>query len=313
MKVILHIGTEKTGTSSIQEVLLQNKFELAKQGFFYLHMNGRNEYRDFPAYCMRKDRVDDYFRRLRVTNEKERGEFDKNFLSHYRQKIESIPESIHTVVISSEHFSSRLRSIDEVCRVRSLLEQDFNSVQVICYLRDQLAKICSGYSTRIKSGGCISFNEYFDNYINKNVRDEYDKNLALWEEVFGYNNINVKLFDRASFPKGSLLRGFFNILNESLFDQLNIPALRLNQALSHRGCDLMRRVNYLFPERIRGNPVIENAHGVFVKMIARFVRGGPVRLNAEQSQQISQRFGSSNERTRARYFPSRSELFGNEV
>ncbi len=31
MKVTLHIGIEKTGTSSIQELLLQNKYEMAKQ------------------------------------------------------------------------------------------------------------------------------------------------------------------------------------------------------------------------------------------------------------------------------------------
>jgi len=313
VKVVIHIGTEKTGTSSIQEFMLQNKRELAQQGFFYLHMDGRNEYRDFPAYCIGKGRDDAFFRRNRISNEKARKKFDEDFLSRYRQKIRSIPDSIHTVVISSEHFSSRLKSIDEVYRAKNLLEQDFSSVQVVCYLRDQTAKICSGYSTAVKSGGLLSFSEHLNRYINGISRDEYDQKLVLWEEAFGYENLDVRLFDHANFCGGSLLRDFSSVLEETLFDKLKAPARKRNEALSRRGCELMRRLNYLFPERIRGKPAVENARGFIIVMIALFVKGGPVRLTAEQVQQVNMRFGPSNERTRDRYFPDRTELFCNKV
>ncbi len=124
----MHVGTEKTGTSSIQESLLQNKNGLSKPGCFYLHMNGHNEYRDFSAYCIDESRIDNYFRRNRVAVRKSRESFDNDYLTCYRQKLESIPEHIHTVIISSEHLSSRLKSMEEIYRVKHLLEDDFSSV-----------------------------------------------------------------------------------------------------------------------------------------------------------------------------------------
>jgi hypothetical protein len=308
MKVILHIGTEKTGTSSIQEFLLQNKKELARQGFFYLHMRGRNEYRAFPAYCMNEGRVDDYFRHNGIVDKKERERFDRDFFTSYKQGIELIPEGIHTVIVSSEHFASRLKKIEEVSRAKKLIEQDFSSAQVVCYLRNQVAKVCSGYSTRIKTGGIDSFNEYFNLYIN-NSWDEYDKRLSPWSEVFGFENINVRLFDQSAFIGGTLLDDFCNTLSETLFEHLELPVERHNESLSRLGCEVMRRVNYLFPECIRGNSAIENHRVNIIRMIARFVKGDRVRLNAEQIQQISQRYGLANERTCDKYFPDRSHLF----
>ncbi len=104
-------------------------------------MDGRNEYRDISAYCMDKNRIDGYFRYSRITSEKARETFDDRFLSSFRENIESIPENVHTVVISSEHFSSRLKSVDELYRAKELLDQYFTSVQIICYLRDQAANL----------------------------------------------------------------------------------------------------------------------------------------------------------------------------
>ena len=314
MKVVIHIGTEKTGTSSIQAFLVQNKCELAKQGFFYLHTNGRNEYRDFPAYCLEQDQIDDYFRHNRVTDEKARKKFDEDFLSRYKQSIESIPESIHTVVISSEHFSSRLKSIEEVCRAKELLEQYFSSVQIICYLRDQVAKICSSYSTVVKSGQLVTFDEFFNSQIDlhKTRVNEYDRKLALWEKAFGVENIDVRIFTRANFAGGTLLSDFCSALDESLFDGLHALAQRQNEALSRRGCELMRRVNYLFPEPIRGKPAVKKARHFIISVIAKYVKGDPIRLTAEQVQQVDQRFGPSNARTCDRYFPNRTHLFETE-
>ncbi len=308
MRVILHIGMEKTGTSSIQEFLLQNKNGLSKLGYYYLHMNGRNEYRAFPAYCMDKSRSDEYFRRNRVTDRKARESFDNNYLACHRQKLESIPEHIHTVIISSEHLSSRLKSREEVCRVKQLMELDFSSVQIVCYLRDQVAKVCSGYSTRIKTGGFVLFNEHFTGYI-KGTCDDYDRKLALWEGVFGYENILVRLFDRSCFTGGTLLSDFFNILDETLFDKLDVPIKTRNVSLSRLGCEVMRRVNYLFPKRIRGIQFVEDFRASIIRVIIKFIKGDPVRLTAEQAEQIRQRFRSSNERVRDRYFPDRTSLF----
>lgn len=281
-------------------------------------MDGRNEYRDFPAYCMDYGKVDGYFRVSRVTDKKSRIAFDRNFLSLYRQKIESIPEGTHTVIISSEHFSSRMKSPSEISRAKELLLTDFSFVQVVCYLRKQTDKICSGYSTAIKSGSTLSFDEYFDRYVyrppptvssrDKFSRDEYDCKLLLWETALGHENMCVRLYDKSRLSGGILLSDFCGILDKTLFDSLNIPIDIQNEALSAAGCELMRRVNYLFPERFRRGRV-EGVRAFIMRKIAVLVQGAPVRLTIDQAQLIDQRYKESNARTCEMYFPDRSTLF----
>lgn len=315
MKAVLHIGTEKTGTSSIQDFLLKNSDALVERNVCYLHMDGRNEYRDFSAYCMQKSRVDGYFRRNRITSEKAREDFDSRFLSSFRQNFESVPGHVHTVVMSSEHFSSRLTSVDEVYRAKEVLDQYFSSVQIVCYLRDQSKKICSGYSTFIKAGGRERFNDYFSRNVEgqKRPRSDYDHKIGLWEKVFGLESIKVRVFDRAEFPEGSLLNDFCNILDESLFDFLSAPIQHKNEALSKRGCELLRRINYLFPESIRGTSSVERARNYLIDRISQHTRGEPVSLTSDQLRLIKQRYGPSNERAREKYFPDLPYLFWSQV
>ena len=128
----------------------------------------------------------------------------------------------------------------------------------------------------------------------------------------GAENIDVRIFTRANIADGTLLSDFCSALYESLFDGLHAPAQQWNEALSRRGCELMRRVNYLFPEPIRGKPAVEKARRFIIRVIAKYVKGDPIRLTAEQVQQVDQRFGPSNARTCARYFPNRTHLFETE-
>ena len=129
---------------------------------------------------------------------------------------------------------------------------------------------------------------------------------------FWRRNIDVRIFTRANFAGGTLLSDFCSALDESLFDGLHAPAQQWNKALSRRGCELMRRVNYLFPEPIRGKPGVENARRFIISVIAKYVKGDPIRLTAEQVQHVDQRFGPSNARTCDRYFPNRTHLFETE-
>ncbi|MCP4277924.1 MAG: hypothetical protein GY779_16385 [Gammaproteobacteria bacterium] len=54
---------------------------------------------------------------------------------------------------------------------------------------------------------------------------------------------------------------------------------------------------------------MEDFRASIISVIATFIKGDPIRLTAEQAEQIRQRFRSSNERVRDRYFPDRTSLF----
>lgn len=310
MKFIVHIGTEKTGSSSIQQFMHMNKSTLAELGFLYVYNPGRIDYRDISAFCMNQGRVDDYLGRKRVITSSQRAEFDKNFLSDFHRQMGAATEHIHTVIISSEHFSSRLHDLEEIERLKLLLSEYASQVKIVCYIRDQTGKICSQYSTRIKGGGKVKFGDFFAAYLHKqDCRDLYDSKFESWGEVFGRENLNVRLFDKSYFNGGTLLSDFARQLSGGIDEDLIIPPKYKNQALSSRGCEWLRRLNYLFPKRVRGYAVVEGFRRCLINTVALLAKGEGLQLNSEQKVLVAQKFGQSNARTCAKYFPDRDRLF----
>ena len=57
MKLVLHIGTEKTGSTSIQAFLMKNRGAFLKEGFFYrfstLPPYGTGNQRYFPFFDLK--------------------------------------------------------------------------------------------------------------------------------------------------------------------------------------------------------------------------------------------------------------------
>ena len=309
MKAVLHIGTEKTGTSSIQEFLFQNKAGLEQQGYYYLHMKGTNEYRDLPAYCMRKGKYDRYFRLKGVIDNSSRSDFDVNFLMDFRVALSAVPENAHTVIISSEHLSSRLNSNDEVMRVKELLANTFSSFVIICYLRDQSHKLASSYSTKIKSGGSESFTDYFINYLNRG-RDYYDDSLDAWEKIFGLSNIKIRVFDKSLFVGGSLISDFCYLLASGLVEKLHVPLKHENQSLSRVGCEIMRHINFLFFYFSKRYRWLENIRLGIVVFISVLFKGKSITLTDGQRLIVKNKYETSNDRVCRKYFNDREDLFG---
>jgi hypothetical protein len=308
MKILLHIGGIKTGTSSIQECLLQNKHVMAKKGYFYLHMNGRNEYRDLPAYCSRQDKYDHYFESISVNNSLTREKFDENFLAVFQHKMESIPPNTHTVIISSEHLSFQLQHQDEVDRVKQLLTTYSQSIEICYYIREQSDMVVSAYSTRIKTGYAPTFDEFFQMYI-ANPANDYDLILKLWERAFGQRNVILRLYDNNELIGSDVIKDFLHHLDENLYSNLNTTMPQHNRSLSRTGVFFSRLINKLIPNSSK-KKYVRNLNRAFLEIISKYVGGQKVKPEQHHIDKIREEFASSNERVRARYFSGRKALFG---
>lgn len=307
MRIFLHIGGAKTGTSTIQESLLQNKKKLADLGYSYLHMDGRNEYRDLPAYCMNQDRVDNYFKINLINNAEQRRVFDESFLVDFHEKMQSLPDKTHTVIISSEHLSARLRTVEEIARLKALLSDYASEIRVCYYIREQADKIASAYSTRIKTGGTLSFDEYFAS-VEDGKDIDYEQILRKWEAVFGQGNIQLRIFDRREFHGGDLLKDFFYLLHGSEMKSLDTQVTTQNTSLSSAGIIIARWVNKVIPA-FRPNRGVSKLNRALINLISSYVKGQPVRLTIEQRLNVVNKYASRNELVRKRYFPDRQQLF----
>lgn len=309
MKIFLHIGGVKTGTSSIQESLLQNKDLLLEQGIYYLHMKGRNEYRDLPAYCSNQGYYDHHFEINYVNNAEARQAFDKNFLATFDSKMKNIPANIHTVVLSSEHLSFQLHHQEEVERLKLLLADYSKDIEVCYYIREQVGMVSSAYSTRIKTGYTLSFEQFCEMYM-ANPANDYNAILQLWEHAFGQDKIKLRLYEQSEFINADLLEDFYHCIERGLAHHLNINIPQHNRSLSRLGIVFARFVNNLIPV-FNHKKGVSNVNRALIKLITEHVGGKSIKPSPKQKDTIKKYFAPGNELVRKRYFPEREELFRN--
>ncbi|MHB8788692.1 MAG: sulfotransferase domain-containing protein [Desulfobulbaceae bacterium] len=309
MKVIFHIGTEKTGTSSIQTFLNKNRSVLKQHGYYFLWSTGEKNSRHLPAVCLRDDRPDDFLRTLLIDTLEKRKEYKQRVVGKLREEIKSLPAGIHTIIASSEHFHSRISFEDEVQNLKSLFMEFTDDFKIICYLREQVDTAISLFTTSLFYGGkpglehfvesiCTEENDYFNYY----------RFIKKWEKVFLKDNISLRIFSRDDFVDGNLLEDFLCQIGAhdiSDFDR-NIP--RENESLNHLGQCLARAVNRHVPYFIEGvgvNPFNRR----LIEHISEKTRGKGICLSEKTYLQIQERFNECNELLRQEFFSSRSILF----
>jgi len=166
MRLFLHIGTEKTGTTSIQNSLVRNSNLLEDSGIHVLKACGTGNMRALPAICMQIDKFDDYFKSKSIDTIEKKEAHSREILAKMSSEIEALPSHIHTVVISSEHFHSRLFSQKEVLRVAEVLGEFFSEIHVVCYIREQVAMCISHYSTAVKTGYRSPLRDFIESRCN---------------------------------------------------------------------------------------------------------------------------------------------------
>jgi hypothetical protein len=308
LKAIVHIGTEKTGTTSIQEFLYQNRKKLKAAGFHFIQSAGEQNNRILPAYCIDDDKPDDFFRDLGLLTLEQRIEFKREFIKKFEGEIHSVPGNIHTVIISSEHFHSRIRTEAEMDNVYRLLSTYFNEFKIICYLREQVTTCTSGYSTNMKTGGMESLETYLQRCNPKNYFYNYYDMLGNWERCFGFGALDVSLFAQDRFLNGDLLDDFAAKIDPALLGKLTKPIRAENESLKPIGQALARAINITFPMRT-GRTEAHELRDRCKKVIIESFTGKGQQPTPSVRRKIYESFIESNEQVRQKYFPQIETLF----
>ncbi len=309
MKAVIHIGTEKTGSTSIQSFLLENRQALIQEGFYYPKSLGLLGHRKVSAYCLENNQQDDYFKLKNLTSLEKIEQFKAQLKSDLNKEMKAIPSNIHTVIFSSEHLHSRLKSSSEVQNLHDLLSHYFESFEIICYLREQLDTCISFYSTTLKSGNPTSFENHLKGCRPESHYYNYFNLLSLWEGCFGHNAIQPSIFEEKEFINNDLLDDFMSKLNVSLIGKLEKPNQNFNTSLSHTGQHVLLSVNQAFPEV--ANPLNYNntIRSKCNDIISKNLKGKMAFPSHEQCKTILDSFKESNQQLLERYFPNRKKLF----
>lgn len=189
MKTIVHIGQHKTGTTSIQHYLRENRDELTKQGLYVpdsvagyaneshyiLSVCALNKHRSSPMKdAMLKAKSNDFINELEI-------KLATDIAHHYENAIQ---QGCKEIIWSNEGLYL-LNSLTEYEKLRSLFDGYSSSVTCVCCFRDQVS-YSKSYKLQLQQSG-ISYSEDKDSY--RYVKDDswlydYKRKEILVNSVF---------------------------------------------------------------------------------------------------------------------------------
>jgi hypothetical protein len=212
-KIFLHVGVEKTGTTTLQLTMAINRRLLQQHGFAYPIAPGEFNHIGLTLCAANPEAVPD----LRQTAGVLDGQAYDAFLRRYPAQLreELARSGCHTAMLSSEHCSSRLSTVAEVAKLYHVVAPLARECRAIVYLRRQDELVASRYSTAVKSGSTDEF--HFPQEIGSL---DYLRLLNMWAAVFGEDNISVRVFEPQQMKHGDLISDFFETvgyMKQSIF------------------------------------------------------------------------------------------------
>ena len=246
MKCVLHIGTEKTGTTILQNWLYFNQSILSHNGIFLSNRIGKTNNRLIPAFF--QTHFDEWAKSNSISNNNEKNLFFKNFLSDFSSEIIKASRKHNTFVITSEHLHSRLTKHEEVEALNIFLKKYFNQIEVVCYFRSQFDLAVSRYSTSLKAHLSASLDAVIDNINPDNHYYNYAKVADLWSGVFGKENCIFRLYNSGHFLDGDIRKDFLSLIDSTLsFEILDNRISSANESLTPLQAATYRVINKHIP------------------------------------------------------------------
>ncbi len=192
---ILHLGSEKTGTSSIQKFFGARRDEILADGFWYPRSFAH------PAANVH----------LRLS----RAAIDATLMdgspavAEFQEEYRVASEAgFKAAIFSSEFFHSEMRDAESVARLREFLSRYFDRFKLVYYARRQDQMLASMHSTAVK-GAWTSNPDAMSVYESKGRY--YFDHLAvcdLWSGQFGRDNLVCRVYEREKLLKGDVVDDF---------------------------------------------------------------------------------------------------------
>ncbi|WP_027967619.1 hypothetical protein [Halomonas halocynthiae] len=308
--IILHIGTEKTGTTTLQHELLFNQQRLEESGVFYLTTPERVEARGIAAAAVGDAQPDDFLKQAGIDTCEQRQRFREATITEVHDVLDGLPSHVQTLLISSEHFHSRLRQLDQVEWVRRLFAERARRFTVVCYLRSQADLVESYYSTMLKNGEGRPLGEIADKTCEvSNHYYNYHTLLALWASVFGKDAMVPRLFNPERFEKGDVVADFLRVVGIAVtLKKPGVEGKRYNESLTPLGQGLLRAIN-LHRQQAEDDPDVLAQCGTFAAAVIAQFPGKGERLSKEALVRIEEEFKTVNAQVRRQWFSEEARLF----
>lgn len=285
--IIIHIGANKTGSSSIQRFIQKNTDKLREHKFIIPdHLLGLSEKITGEQVFALQEFI---------------GGGDKSVVN-LKKKIDGLLKSRdsedQTLLLSAENMGTSQGA--------KLLKRVFarKDVKVIFYIRRQDELIESSWQQWHSKK-----HQDHDAWLIEAIRTigHWEQILNSWEKVVGIENMRVEVFERSVFPGGNIIRDFIDKLDlGKQADEFELKFKDANPSYS----------GYITPLVSGNERIFKNIHdNEFYRMVGSlsgdtYAKGEKYSLMSPmQRENIMKYFDNQNERVRAKFFPDRKRLF----
>jgi len=287
--LILHIGTEKTGSTSIQRYLAKNRVRLREAGVLFPLAPGLDNQRALTAAAEEntQDSALQEMFDLRTPNDLQR--FRQDLRGKLKKELREAGCS--HVVMSNEHCSSRLRDHSQVEFLRTFLGDFFDRIRILVYIRRQDDFLVSTYSTMVKTGRT---NPIHVPTMKGQLRryDHWDL-LSRWAEIFGRENIICRKYDRSELVEGDIIHDFGAQAGVPTTPDYERPVMT-NESLDADALEFLRIFNSYYNR--------SGHRSQLVQALAAISNGPLVTVPEEELVKFMGLFKESNEKVAAEYF-----------
>lgn len=231
MTVYLHAGTTKTGTTTIQRFLADNRGWMAGQGFVVPEVAGAANHTKLAAYALAPDQQKPVRRELGLNTPEEVEAFRAGFRGAFAR---AVGDRRRNYLFTNEHCSAVLHSVEELTVLRDLLASSGHEVRVLLYVREPAEYLASSYSTALKNGAHLPLKRPSPHALE--TKYNYLSICRRWSQVFGRENLTVRLFERQSLLEGNILLDFLQALG---IDPQQAPAAARAPQTANRSLDYL--------------------------------------------------------------------------
>jgi hypothetical protein len=212
MKIILHIGSEKTGSTSIQSFLYSSRNILIENNVYYSTVNSSENHKFLVNYI--NAGPDNSLIR---SNIKEQLYLDFECAKKFE---------CNKFILSSELICTYANTFSKIKDLQLLISEFSEFVEVICYLRPQIDFHLSRIQTSIKGGIYKSISDFWSELNPNNYYYNYSEQFKVWSSVFGKEAVNFR-----SYLDKDVVDDFLRLIEVDCFNVNKIP-------VKNRGIDV---------------------------------------------------------------------------
>ena len=306
-EAIIHIGTMKTGSTSIQNVFNKYRGDILARGALFPSSPGWGAHQLLTYATVglrRRDRNLEPAVWGGVEPEARLAQFEVEF----KEEMENIPAHVDRVIFSDGRLSFLARTPADLGPLKEYLSPYFKKFTIIAYLRRQDSYLASRYSQLLRSG---AVGEPDHRRTNTARLQEYvfQRLLNIWTQVFGEAAVKPRIYERGPDKKFDSVDVFIAACRLDLKVPLNDQARLANPSMNMAGQEVLREVGRVLQERTGKSNVGGPLWRRMTQAVTRALPGkGWLPTRAEAAEFMAM-YEEANENVRRRFFPDRPTLF----